>query len=157
MYSSPADIMGWYTTELEVLESSPLVTLHIYATCRTSSAPTSGSSICTLPSTEKSSPLSIDDTPAETVASPSDSENYDIEKHPETEFQSPRPSTVIKSGRPHVAQFITEMVGKADANDRITIATCGPDSLMHATRKAVAGCIKADGPSLELHCEQFGF
>lgn len=94
--------------------------------------------------------------PPETPVSPRDSANYDIEKHPESEIQSP-PSTIIEAGRPDVARFIVEMVQNSDANDRIAVAACGPEGLMQTARKAVAECIKIDGPSLELHCEQFGF
>jgi hypothetical protein len=50
-----------------------------------------------------------------------------------------------------------ESVEKADPHDRIVVAACGPESLMETARRTVARCIKADGPHLDLHCQQFGF
>jgi hypothetical protein len=152
--------MEWYATELRVLESSPLVTLHIYATRNTSSAsntPISATSIYTLAEIEKSSPPTINSTQPETPISPRYSTNYDIEKYPEAELQSSRPSTIVRLGRPDIAHLITEVVEKAETSDRIAVASCGPYSLMQVTRKTVAEYIKVEGPSLELYCEQFGY
>lgn len=153
-------MIEWYATELEVLESSPLVTLHLHATRSSSSSPTTPISYSTRNSVvdaEKSSPQSNVNSSSDTPPSPNNSDNYDLEKHPEATFQSPRHSRVIETGRPQIAHFITRMVEEANIDDRLVVASCGPDSLMQATRKTVAGCIKIDGPSLELHCEQFSF
>jgi hypothetical protein len=151
--------MEWYATELRVLESSPLVTLHIYATRNTSSASNtriSATSIYILVEIEKSSPPTINSTKPETPISPRYSTNYDIEKYSEAELSS-RPSTIVRLGRPDIAHLITEVVEKAETRDRIAVASCGPYSLMQVTRKTVAEYIKVEGPSLELHCEQFGY
>jgi hypothetical protein len=37
------------------------------------------------------------------------------------------------------------------------VAACGPDSLNWGVRRTVAGLIRVKGPSVELHCEQFGW
>lgn len=149
-------MIEWYATELEVLEASSFVTLHIYSTRSSLSSAITPSSRLSLADPEKSSFQDSRNTPPETPISPADSD-YDPEKHPDVPFESSRPSRVIASGRPHITQFINQTVEKADINDRIIVTACGPDSLMQTARKTVAGCIKADGPSLELYCEQFGF
>ena len=53
--------------------------------------------------------------------------------------------------------LIKDVVAKADDNDRIAIAACGPEGLMSCVRKTAAECIRVKGPSVELHCEQFGW
>lgn len=150
-------MIEWYAPEIDVLESSPLVTLYLHAT-RSSSSPRnliSYASRHSLGDAEKSSPQYILNTP-DTPTSASDPDNYDIEKHPEIP-ESRRHSTVVAAGRPLITQFITRMVEKADINDRLVVASCGPNTLMQTTRETVADCITTDGPSLELHCQQFGF
>lgn len=144
--------------ELEALEQSPLVEIRVHVTRSSSSSPNmpiSRSPMYVLAGLERPSPGTT--SPLETPISARHLVNYDIEKHPETRVRSSHPSTIIRSGRPDIAHFIMEMVEKSSANDRIVVAACGPQSLMQAARKTVAGCIKVDGPSLELHCEQFGF
>jgi hypothetical protein len=111
----------------------------------------------TLAGLEKSPPATIAASHPETPISPRYLVTYDIEKHPETDVQLSHPSTTIRAGRPDIARFIVEMVEKSGSSDRIAVAACGPDGLMQAARKTVAECIKIDGPSLELHYEQFCF
>jgi hypothetical protein len=48
-------------------------------------------------------------------------------------------------------------VRNAGEIDRIIIAACGPDGLMKNVRRVAADCITVKGPSVELHCEQFGW
>jgi hypothetical protein len=48
-------------------------------------------------------------------------------------------------------------VAKADDSERIAIAACGPDTLMNCVRRVAAECITIKGPSVDLHCEQFGW
>jgi hypothetical protein len=61
------------------------------------------------------------------------------------------------SGRPVVENVICQAVAKARDSERIVIAACGPHGLMEAVRKATADVIRADGPSIEVHCEDFGW
>ena len=63
----------------------------------------------------------------------------------------------ILSGRPDVKAQIQDIVSKADKVDRIAIAACGPDGMMTTVRKTAAACVKINGPSIELYCEQFGW
>lgn len=64
---------------------------------------------------------------------------------------------LIKQGRPNVAALIQEAVKSLDKDKRVLIAACGPDGLMKTVRNTSAGLITKDGPSIELHCEQFGW
>jgi Ferric reductase NAD binding domain len=85
--------------------------------------------------------------------------SFDIEKAASSSnsSSSPRYPFEIMSGRPDVVNIVTEIVDRADKNESIAVAACGPDSLMQITRKTVARNIRGEGPSLEFHCEQFGW
>jgi hypothetical protein len=63
----------------------------------------------------------------------------------------------VEQGRPDVAALVKEAVGSVGKDKRVLIAACGPDSLMKVVRNTAAGLITKDGPSVELHCEQFGW
>ena len=71
------------------------------------------------------------------------------------ESTPPRPSFL--PGRPDAATAIREAVSSTAWSQRVLVAACGPPSLMTAVRNATAQCITSDGPSIELHCEQFGW
>jgi predicted ferric reductase len=64
---------------------------------------------------------------------------------------------VLKSGRPDTATLIREAVRSTPRNQRVLIAACGPNGLMRVVRDTTASLITADGPGVELHCEQFGW
>ena len=66
-------------------------------------------------------------------------------------------SVAVLPGRPNIDELIREIVAKATDEERIAIAACGPDDLMWCVRKTATNCIKVKGPSIELHCEQFGW
>lgn len=63
----------------------------------------------------------------------------------------------IKQGRPDIAALLRDAVNSVDKNKRVLIAACGPDGLMKIVRNTAADLITNDGPSVELHCEQFGW
>ncbi|KAI1850219.1 hypothetical protein JX265_002116 [Neoarthrinium moseri] len=63
----------------------------------------------------------------------------------------------VEEGRPDVVALLQEAVKSSGRDKRILIAACGPDGLMKAVRNTAAGLITKDGPSIELHCEQFGW
>lgn len=77
-----------------------------------------------------------------------------------TQTMTPWDSTATLStayGRPDVDSLIKEVVSKADDWDRVVIAACGPSGLMRAVRGTAANAIQVKGPSVELHCEAFGW
>lgn len=65
--------------------------------------------------------------------------------------------SLAKSGRPDTASLIRNEVARTPPNQRILVAACGPSGLMRVVRDTTAGCIRGDGPAVELHCEQFGW
>ncbi|KAG5965367.1 hypothetical protein E4U58_002866 [Claviceps cyperi] len=64
---------------------------------------------------------------------------------------------LIEYQRPDIPLLIREVVGEAAAQESILIAGCGPGKLMDVMRETTADCIRWDGPSIELHCEQYGW
>jgi NAD(P)H-flavin reductase len=63
----------------------------------------------------------------------------------------------ITSGRPIVGHLITAVVAKAGEREKVAIAACGPQGLMKAVTRAAVGVMGVNGPSVELHCEAFGW
>ncbi|CAK7227140.1 hypothetical protein SEUCBS140593_006477 [Sporothrix eucalyptigena] len=60
-------------------------------------------------------------------------------------------------GRPDAATVIRNAVSSTARSQRVLVAACGPPALMKTVRSATANCITSDGPSVELHCEQFAW
>lgn len=112
----------------------------------------------TSPSSRVSFQEKVKDTPIDSPTSTKNSgEAYDIEKQPCSPIYSAAFAVQLQSGRPDVSAMITNVVEKAEGNDKIIVAACGPDSLMQAARRSVANNIKVKGPSMEYHAEQFGW
>ena len=61
------------------------------------------------------------------------------------------------NGRPDIDTLIKERVAQSADWERVAIAACGPDRMMKTVRRAAAEVIRVKGPSVELHCEQFGW
>lgn len=97
--------------------------------------------------------------------------SIDIEKAPTSvasatltelaEARTPWDSTATLTttyGRPDVHSLIKDVVSKAGYGDRVVIAACGPPpGLMKAVRSTAASAMQMKGPSVELHCEAFGW
>jgi hypothetical protein len=63
----------------------------------------------------------------------------------------------ITYGRPNIEALVRQAIMSVDNDKRVLIAACGPAGLVHTVRNITADCIRVDGPSIELHCEQFGW
>jgi hypothetical protein len=63
----------------------------------------------------------------------------------------------VKAERPDVASLVQHAVTTTPNHDRVLVAACGPPGLMCVVRNTTAKLIRADGPGVELHCEQFGW
>lgn len=63
----------------------------------------------------------------------------------------------VQYQRPDVEAIIRTSIGKTRSDQHVIVLGCGPDRLMKMVRNTTASCIKGDGPSVELHCEQFGW
>ncbi|KAI1366206.1 ferric reductase NAD binding domain-containing protein [Xylaria arbuscula] len=60
-------------------------------------------------------------------------------------------------GRPDIETSVREAIMSTGKDDRVLVAACGPTGLVDTVRNTTASCISVDGPSVELHCEQFGW
>jgi len=142
--------------------SSGIVRLHVYSTSSTSAIPhrsktstrsnSSSSSSNDLSQNEK---IQLPEIPA--AVAKVESDNVDIEKQSELIKIATQPPLTIQAGRPDVRKIIQDAIGSCAKNERLIVAACGPDSIMAVTRQTVVDNIKSDGPSIELHCEQFGW
>jgi len=79
------------------------------------------------------------------------------ETHTDTDSERPRRQHRMTAGRPDVATLIREAVRGVPRNQRVLVASCGPQSLMTIVRDTTATLVRGDGPAVELHCEQFGW
>jgi hypothetical protein len=79
------------------------------------------------------------------------------EAQTDTDSERPRRQHSMTAGRPDVATLIREAVRGVPRNQRVLVASCGPQSLMTIVRDTTASLVRADGPAVELHCEQFGW
>lgn len=61
----------------------------------------------------------------------------------------------IVYGRPDIETLVREAIMSVGKNERVLVAACGPMGLVDNVRNTTANCISVDGPSVELHCEQF--
>ncbi|KAK3682147.1 ferric reductase NAD binding domain-containing protein [Podospora appendiculata] len=171
--------LTWFKEHLNILKShthSPQINVSLYVT----KAPSSGNGESSQSNSDNEqspaiSPIEYDgeksgsnlpQLPPATKQS-SQSNDRDVEKEKETE-SAPRNLTVVNStanayahairpGRPDVASLIRDAVKTTPSNQRVLVAACGPDGLMHVVRQTTAQLITSDGPGVELHCEQFGW
>lgn len=75
----------------------------------------------------------------------------------DSDSERPRRQHRMTAGRPDVGTLIREAVEGTPRNQRVLVASCGPQSLMTVVRDTTASLVRADGPTVELHCEQFGW
>jgi predicted ferric reductase len=137
--------LSWFSKELTELQASPRVTIALHST--RPSCTQSPSSPISKPITQQGDLLSR-------------ALSADPEKHPSPPRGTPWDSSTsleILHGRPDVETLIKDVVAKAGKDEKVLIAACGPEGLMRSVRRTAAGCITVEGPSVELHCEQFGW
>lgn len=63
----------------------------------------------------------------------------------------------IIDGRPDVGSLVRTEIEAVPSHGSVLVMGCGPAGLMTDLRNTTAGCIRAEGPTVELHCEQFGW
>ncbi|KAK6193285.1 hypothetical protein LQW54_012612 [Pestalotiopsis sp. IQ-011] len=56
-----------------------------------------------------------------------------------------------------VDEVLTGLVAAADAHQRMLIGVCGPSGMTAASRDVVSTLMQPNGPSIDLHCESFGW
>ncbi|KAI1116360.1 ferric reductase NAD binding domain-containing protein [Nemania sp. NC0429] len=66
-------------------------------------------------------------------------------------------SLPLTYGRPDIEATVRQAILSVDKDKKVLVAACGPTGLVDKVRNTTASCITVDGPSVELHCEQFGW
>ncbi|KAH7386341.1 ferric reductase NAD binding domain-containing protein [Cadophora sp. MPI-SDFR-AT-0126] len=164
------ETLAWFSKELAQLRSSPRVNITLHST-RPSYTGSPASPVDGASPISPTSPLEIEKQLSFASTTPfatrhPDPFPIDLEKTPVITHGGPSnpwdsstsvTSVAVLPGRPNVDVLIREIVAKATDEERIAIAACGPDDLMWCVRKTATNCIKVKGPSIELHCEQFGW
>ena len=85
--------------------------------------------------------------------------SFDSEKGSQSESDAPSAiqNAPIEYKRPDVPAMIRAKIDETPADMRVLIMGCGPDGLIRAVRNTGSECIRAEGPAVEIHCEQFGW
>lgn len=162
--------MAWFTQHLNNLlrhECAPKITFELHLT-RDESAETASTTIPRSPSQISTEVPSIPPSTLEkTIESPTLSTKTSsivlrekgmksadtIETAENTEgFSVP-----VSFGRPDIEGTVREAIISVAKDKRVLIVACGPTGLVDTVRNTTASCIRVDGPSVELHCEQFGW
>jgi hypothetical protein len=167
--------LTWYEAELEALKQSPIVNVTVYVTSTADTIVTS-QTIEEEKQQEEDVRRSIyvERRPSDASASSSDAAlaANDLEASLEKELglstgtaekleakidEVPRIKVETKTGRPDITKIVETMVKGAHRRDIVAVGACGPAELMRVARNAVADNITVTGPSITLHCEQFGW
>ncbi|KAI1416244.1 ferric reductase NAD binding domain-containing protein [Hypoxylon sp. FL1857] len=172
--------LTWFTQHLDNLRNhmhAPRIALKVHIT-RLSQSPLNRDSSLERPSASDSSTTDLGPTALEkgadyiAVSGPASSAatRYESEREGEGEREkyntqhlgipSASSSTTelpVIIGRPDTEAEIKAAVQALGKDQRVLIAACGPDRLTNTVRNVAATCISADGPAVEVHCEQFGW
>lgn len=89
---------------------------------------------------------------------PTDSDRgLDHEESPKSGFGAGIDQSLVKHGKPCIPSLISAVISETSADHRVLVMGCGPITLMDEVRRTTAANIRAEGPVVELHCEQFGW
>ncbi|RKF77565.1 Ferric reductase transmembrane component 5 [Golovinomyces cichoracearum] len=144
-------MIGWTYSYIDILASSPNVTLQIHVTQKEcESSLTSSSSNFSDPEKNLQALNSLDGLC---------NANVEIKNKPisSTSRFYDKISPKIISGRPNLNSIISQAVNTASTAERIAIVACGPSDMMSNVREITARNIHPKGPSLQLFSEQFGW
>jgi hypothetical protein len=94
---------------------------------------------------------------SQTVASGKESNSeYDLAS-PIEGIESHIHNLSINYQRPKIAELVERAIVETPADRKVLVMACGPESLSTQVRETTACQIRGDGPSIELHCESFGW
>ncbi|RVD80499.1 uncharacterized protein DFL_008396 [Arthrobotrys flagrans] len=169
----------WFEKELEELQNCPIVNLRIFVTRKPSDlinthpeSPTNATaedlqgSLPVQDSTD--SGLTFDEKPGPSVANSTDLLTIpekalelviDTRVRQVNRIGSDRSlrRDIFEYGRPEMDMIVQDAIRNATQNDLVAVGACGPTELMRCARNAAASAITPNGPSISLHCEQFGW
>lgn len=63
----------------------------------------------------------------------------------------------IAYGRPDVGSLIGDAIHEMSSEKHVLVLGCGPSGLMETVRSKTVSCLHGEAPSVELHCEEFGW
>ncbi|UNI15677.1 hypothetical protein JDV02_002188 [Purpureocillium takamizusanense] len=162
------EYLEWYADHLTTLRHDDRVDARLFVTRHSLSQPVSplpATPTSEMGSTEisglaMSDAAKLEKEPAQ-VQSKRSSNSLGSDKPQHLEASGDAPSTIsgipITYERPDVSALIRRAVDETPAHRRALVLGCGPPGLMKQVRNTTAGCIRSDGPSVELHCEKFGW
>lgn len=93
----------------------------------------------------------------QTTLSPGDSESDSDAPSPMESMPREIEGVAIHYQRPDVDEIIRSAFRGMASDQSMLVLGCGPEGLMKRVRNTTASCVRGDGPSVELHCEQFGW
>ncbi|OAA72742.1 Ferric reductase-like transmembrane component [Akanthomyces lecanii RCEF 1005] len=153
-------ILSWYASHLQTLSRDSRVSVHIFVTKGRDPLASSGNSM----TESEDGRLDTIQTPSDEISptnvSSASSMSGDAEKGVVTILESDMGSYAgipITWKRPDVPAMIRGVVAEAARHQSVLVMGCGPSALMTQIRNTTAECIRVDGPTVELHCEQFGW
>ncbi|CZR52291.1 related to ferric-chelate reductase [Phialocephala subalpina] len=145
------EMLAWFSPHLAELSSSPRVNMRIHVTHH-SYSPSSPS--ISGPDEISSTPPEYMQDPEKDLPSPSSPQSM---HDPEKILPSLTRELHTLDGRPNIPALVRNTVVDAEKGDRLAVVACGPGGMMLDVRKAVADNLRAEGPSLELWSEHFGW
>ncbi|KAF3025525.1 hypothetical protein E8E14_009135 [Neopestalotiopsis sp. 37M] len=63
----------------------------------------------------------------------------------------------LSYGKLRLEMVLVDLVAGTNAHQRVLIGVCGPSGMTATSRDVVSTLIQSDGPSIDLHCESFGW
>lgn len=161
--TNPA-LLAWYAKHLSTLTQDSQVSVRLFVTKGAPPAPGKA------PSVTESEKRRFDGTrslgsgeisPAAHSSSASsisgDVEKADVAIHESELDMNSFAGAPIAWSRPDVPSLIRGVVAETPKGQSVLIMGCGPSALMKQVRNTSAECIQMAGPTVELHCEQFGW
>ncbi|OLN96666.1 Ferric/cupric reductase transmembrane component 2-like protein 3 [Colletotrichum chlorophyti] len=132
-------ILSWFSAHLERLLQHPNFSVSLFITDEPLSS-------------RRDRPVSTEG-PRSSRLSDSDTEALRFKESDVQNAFSPS----LNYGRPDVAAVIRRAVEESTPAQRVIVMGCGPQRLMQELRNTTASEIRTKGPSVDLHCEQFGW
>ncbi|CAM1501026.1 Fc.00g101880.m01.CDS01 [Cosmosporella sp. VM-42] len=160
----------WFEEHLKTLKNDPRINVRVFVT--RSSSDSLATTNTTIPAPEpvvhSSSTYERADPEKATVGNIPKITIPAIDTIIEQEKMSPvsptSPTNTVDSSdipviyeRPNVYELVKTAIEETPKDKSVLVMSCGPEELMTVVRNTTAVCIQTDGPSVELHCEHFGW
>lgn len=162
--------LSWFAEQLNELQHDARFKVKLYVTRETIEEATNPLSRTSSPDMEKSisatgdpekdaigSPYRPSTWRSRTMSSGKESNSdYDLAS-PIEGVESDVHNVPVNYERPKVAELVDAAIADVAGDQRVLVMACGPQRLSEQVRETAARRISPGGPSIELHCEQFGW